>query len=111
MRPAAIVLGSLLALPAAASAVVVLALPPVADALPAPVASALAPVAALVFRAVAALPPDSAAGWAFHASYAPLVPVFGAHALVAHAVLLGLAWLAIAASAVGGRRLLAAVRP
>lgn len=96
---------AVLATPVLAAGVVVAVVPPVVEVLPDVVATALGPAATALFRSVAALPPDSLAGRAFHASYVPLVPAFGEHALAAHAVVLALPWLLLATLvALGGRR-------
>ncbi|MEA3199100.1 MAG: hypothetical protein QOE90_528 [Thermoplasmata archaeon] len=83
-------LAFLLGLPLGASALIVLASPPLSGLLPAAALPAVRSWAAPLFALVARLPPDSPAGRAFYASYAPLVPIFGAGALAAHALLLSL---------------------
>jgi hypothetical protein len=74
------------------SALVVLASPPLVDALPAPLRSALQGAAAPFFNLVATLPSGSLASRLFYGSFAPLPALFGSAALTVHAALLGLPW-------------------
>jgi hypothetical protein len=89
-------LALLFCLPALPSAIVVLSVPPVSRALPAPVLAALQPAAGWLAGLVARLPPGSLGGRVFYGSYAVLAPLAGANALALHAALLGLPWLALA---------------
>lgn len=80
-------------LPTVGSLLVIASMPPLSQALPAPLLAWVRSAAALPFELVAALPPDSLAGRLFYGTYEPLIPIFGAHALVVHSALLGLPWL------------------
>lgn len=93
------VAAAMLAVPAAASAVIILVSPPVAAWLPGWAIEALRPAAAVVFRAVADLAPDSLAGQVFYGTFAPLPALLGSAALAGHAALLGLPWVVAAALA------------
>lgn len=88
-----------MALPAAASAVIILVSPPVAAWLPGGVVEALRPAAMVLFRAVGQLAPGSLAGQVFYGTFAPLPALLGPAALAGHAALLGLPWAAAAALA------------
>lgn len=93
------ILAAMLALPAVASAVIILVSPPVAAWLPEWASEVLRPAAGVVFRAVADLAPDSLAGKVFYGTFAPLPALLGPAALAGHAALLGLPWAAAAALA------------
>jgi hypothetical protein len=89
---AAWVVGLALSLPAAASAAVVLTVPPLGPLLPGPVEAALRPFAAQVFALTERLDPASLAGQLFYGSFAPLPALVGGAALALHAALLGAPW-------------------
>lgn len=95
-RAPAAFLSLLCSLPIAGSALVILAVPPISGLLPAALRSLARDAAALPFRAIAALPPDSLLGQLFYGSYDLLVPLFGASALAVHSALLALPFLAAA---------------
>jgi hypothetical protein len=91
----AVAAGIALSLPAAMSLAVILTVPPLVAWVPPALVAALQPVASMMFRATAALPPDSIPGVLFFGSFA-LLQGFGANALALHAALLGLPWAAVA---------------
>lgn len=95
-RAPAALLASLLSLPAVGSAFVLLSMPPFSRWLPAPALAIVRDVAAIPFDLVASIPPDSLAGRVFYGTYEPLIPIFGAHALAAHSLLLSLPFLVAA---------------
>jgi len=94
--PVVRILVPLLCLPAAGSAIIVLSVPPLSRFVPAPVESALRPIAAWLFALIAQLPADSLPGRLFYGSYAPLPAIFGANALAVHSALLALPPVALA---------------
>ena len=94
-RWVAFAVGAILGLPAVASLLVILAVPPFSGWMP-PLAAALWPAAALVFQALALLPPESVLGQLFYGTFEPLPQWFGTGALAAHAALLGLPWAVVA---------------
>ena len=80
-------------LPVVGSALVISSMPPVSHAVPAPLLAWIRQAAAVPFDIIASLPPGSVAGRLFYGTYEPLIPIFGAYALVVHSALLGLPWL------------------
>jgi hypothetical protein len=94
-RALQVLAATLLSLPSLGSALIALCVPPVARLVPAPVESLLRPLALREFALLGKLPPGSLAGRAFYGSYDALVPLFGAGALAAHALLLGALWVAL----------------
>jgi hypothetical protein len=109
-RRALRLLGLAASVPPLASLLVALSVPPLASALPRPIASGVTALSRPIFRAIASLPPDSWVGRAFYGSYDALVPLFGPAALAAHAILLSLPFVALAALCFASARRAAAAR-
>jgi hypothetical protein len=95
-RWVAALVGILASVPAWPSALVVLAMAPVARWLPPLLLDPLRRAAAVVFGAIARLPPSSLAGRLFYGSFAPLPALFGEASIAVHAALLGVPWLVLA---------------